>query len=45
MRFSETLIKHEVLPPALGRHTDDILRNVLKKRDAVIAKLKEEGVV
>jgi len=45
MRFSETLIKHEMPPPALGQHTDEILRGVLKKSDAEIAKLKEGGVV
>jgi glutaryl-CoA transferase len=45
MRFSETPIKHEMPPPALGQHTDEILSGVLKKSDAEIAKLKEEGVV
>ena len=45
MRFSETPLKHEVPPPALGQHTDEILRSVLKKSDAEIAKLKESGVV
>jgi len=45
MRFSETPIKHEVPPPALGQHTDEILRGVLKKSDAEIAKLKEGGAV
>src|SRR3990170_1667392 len=43
MRFSETPLKHEVPPPALGQHTDEILRSVLKKSDAEIAKLKEGG--
>ena len=45
MRFSETAIKHEVPPPALGQHTDEILRGVLKKSDAEIAKLKAGGIV
>ena len=45
MRFSETPIRHEVPPPTLGQHTDEILRGVLKKSDAEIAKLKAEGVV
>lgn len=45
MRFSETPITHEVPSPALGQHIDKILRKVLKKRDAEIAKLKESGVV
>lgn len=45
LRFSETPIKHEVSPPALGQHTDEILRGVLKMNDAEIAKLRAEGVV
>jgi len=45
MRFSETPIKHEVPPPALGQHTEEILRGVLQKSDAEIAKLKAGGVV
>ena len=45
MHFSETPLRYEVPPPALGQHTDEILRGVLKKSDAEIAKLKEDGVV
>ena len=45
MRFSGTPIKHEVPPPALGQHTDEILRKSLNKSDAEIAKLKADGVV
>jgi crotonobetainyl-CoA:carnitine CoA-transferase CaiB-like acyl-CoA transferase len=45
MRFSGTPIKHEVPPPALGQHTDEILRTVLKKSDAEIAGLRAGGVV
>ncbi len=45
MRFSGTPIKHEVPPPVLGQHTDEILRGVLNKNKAEIAKLKAEGVV
>jgi len=45
MRFSETPLKHEVPPPVLGQHTDEILRSVLKKSAAEIAKLKTAGVV
>ena len=44
MRFSGTPIKHEVPPPALGQHTDEILRKSLNKSDAEIAKLKADGV-
>mgnify|MGYP003338940861 CR=1 FL=1 len=45
MRFSETPIKHEIPPPAVGQHTDEILRGVLKKTDAEIAGLRGGGVV
>ncbi len=45
MRFSATPIKHEVPPPVLGQHTDEILRGVLKKSDAEIAQLKASGIV
>ena len=45
MRFSETPIKHEVPPPTLGQHTGEILRGMLEKSDAEIARLQEDGVV
>jgi crotonobetainyl-CoA:carnitine CoA-transferase CaiB-like acyl-CoA transferase len=44
MRLSEPPLKHEVPPPALGQHTDEILCSVLKKGDAEIAKLSDGGV-
>lgn len=44
-RFSDPPFKHDVPPPALGQHTDEILRGVLKKSDAEIAKLKDDGAV
>ena len=45
MKFSGTPIKHEVPPPALGQHTDEILGGVLKKNEAEIARLKAAGIV
>ena len=45
MRFSETPLKHEMPPPVVGQHTDEILRAVLKKSDAEIAALKAAGAV
>ncbi len=45
MKFSGTPIKHEVPPPVLGQHTDEILSGVLKKSAAEIAKLKTGGIV
>ena len=45
MRFSGTPIKHEVPPPVLGQHTEEILTGVLKKNPAEIEKLKAAGIV
>jgi crotonobetainyl-CoA:carnitine CoA-transferase CaiB-like acyl-CoA transferase len=45
MKFSGTPIRHEVPPPALGQHTDEILSGVLKKSKAEIAKLRASGDV
>jgi crotonobetainyl-CoA:carnitine CoA-transferase CaiB-like acyl-CoA transferase len=45
MRFSATPLEHKVPPPTLGQHTDEILRDVLGKDTAAIAKLRESGIV
>lgn len=45
MRFSETPIHHEMPPPTLGEHTDEILRQVLKKTDSEVIQLRKQGVV
>jgi formyl-CoA transferase len=45
MRFSETPIKHEVPPPTLGQHTDEILRGMLKMSDTEISGLRAGGVI
>ncbi|MBM3341908.1 MAG: CoA transferase [Betaproteobacteria bacterium] len=45
MRFSETPIKHEVPPPTVGQHTEEILRSVLKKSDGEIAALRSAGAL
>ena len=45
MRFSATPVKHEIPPPVLGQHTDEILRDVLKKNADEISKLKADGIV
>jgi len=45
MRFSATPIEHEIAPPTLGQHTDEILRDLLKLTAAEIAKLKASGAV
>ena len=45
MKFSGTPITHEIPPPALGQHTDEILGQVLGKSPAQIEALKANGVV
>ena len=45
MRFSGTPLKHELPPPTVGQHTEEILRGVLKKSDAEIEKLRAGGAV
>ncbi len=45
MRFSETPLEHNVPPPLLGEHTDQILHSVLGRSDAEIAKLRADGAV
>ena len=45
MKFSETPVKHEMPPPALGQHTDEILSDFLHKSPAQIAELKSAGIV
>jgi crotonobetainyl-CoA:carnitine CoA-transferase CaiB-like acyl-CoA transferase len=44
MRFSQTPITYDLAPPALGQHTDEILRDTLGMSDAQIAQLREDGV-
>jgi formyl-CoA transferase len=45
MKFSGTPLKHDIPPPVVGQHTDEILRGVLKKSDAEIAALRASGAV
>jgi formyl-CoA transferase len=45
MCFSETPVEHGVPPPTLGQHTDEVLRDLLKKDASDIARLRSEGVV
>ena len=44
MRFSETPIEYRLAPPALGQHTEEVLRS-LGKSDAEIAALREKKIV
>ena len=45
MKFSGTPLKHDMPPPVVGQHTDEILRTVLTTTDAEIAALKASGAV
>ena len=45
MRFSETPLQHEVPPPTLGQHTDEVLAELLEKNPSEIARLRSEGIV
>jgi len=45
MRFSGTALEYRLAPPLLGEHTDEVLRGLLGKSDAEIARLRAEGVL
>lgn len=45
MRFSGTPIEYRLAPPLLGEHTTEVLRTVLGKSDAEIARLRAAGVI
>jgi formyl-CoA transferase len=45
MRFSETPVQHDVPPPTLGQHTDQVLRELLGKNEAEIARLRSEAII
>jgi crotonobetainyl-CoA:carnitine CoA-transferase CaiB-like acyl-CoA transferase len=45
MRFSATPIEYRLAPPLLGEHTAEVLRGLLGKSDAEIARLRAAGVI
>ena len=45
MRFSATPLEYRLAPPALGEHTEELLRGLLGKQDAEIARLRASGVI
>jgi crotonobetainyl-CoA:carnitine CoA-transferase CaiB-like acyl-CoA transferase len=45
MRFSATPVEHSVPPPLLGQHTDEVLRQLLGRSEAEIARLRAEAVI
>jgi crotonobetainyl-CoA:carnitine CoA-transferase CaiB-like acyl-CoA transferase len=45
MRFSATPVEYRRAPPLLGQHTEEVLREVLQKTDAELAKLRAGKVI
>jgi crotonobetainyl-CoA:carnitine CoA-transferase CaiB-like acyl-CoA transferase len=45
MRLSETPVEYRLAPPTLGQHNEGVLRDLLGKSDAEIARLKAAGIV
>jgi formyl-CoA transferase len=45
MRFSATPVEQGVPPPTLGQHTEQVLRDLLRKDASEIARLRADGVV
>jgi glutaryl-CoA transferase len=45
MRFSATPLEHKLPPPLLGEHTEAVLRELLGKDAAEIARLRADGVI
>jgi crotonobetainyl-CoA:carnitine CoA-transferase CaiB-like acyl-CoA transferase len=45
MRFSGTPVEYRLAPPLLGQHTAEVLRGLLGKSDAEIARLRAAGVI
>ena len=45
MRFSGTPLQHQLAPPLLGQHTEEILRERLGRSAAQIAALRAEGAI
>jgi crotonobetainyl-CoA:carnitine CoA-transferase CaiB-like acyl-CoA transferase len=45
MRFSATPVEYKFPPPLVGEHSDAVLRGLLGKSEADIARLREGGIV
>jgi formyl-CoA transferase len=45
IKFSRSTIPHDVAPPLLGQHTDEVLGSVLGMDAETIVGLRKDGVV
>jgi crotonobetainyl-CoA:carnitine CoA-transferase CaiB-like acyl-CoA transferase len=45
MRFSATPVEYRLAPPVLGQHTEEVLRELLKKSETEIARLRSAGAI
>jgi crotonobetainyl-CoA:carnitine CoA-transferase CaiB-like acyl-CoA transferase len=45
LRLSKTPVEYRLAPPLLGQHTAEVLKGLLGKSDAEIARLRSAGVV
>ena len=45
MRFSATKVEYRGAPPTLGQHTDEVLKTLLEKSDAELARLRAAKVI
>ena len=45
MRFSDTPIEYRLAPPLLGAHTEEVLRALLGKSEAEIARMRAAKVI
>jgi glutaryl-CoA transferase len=45
MRFSATPVEHDMPPPTLGQHTEEVLGKLLGKSEAEIARLRSDAII
>jgi crotonobetainyl-CoA:carnitine CoA-transferase CaiB-like acyl-CoA transferase len=45
IKFSATPVTHEIPPPLLGEHTDEVLATVLGMEEGEIGRLRKEGLI
>lgn len=45
MRFSATPVQHDMPPPTLGQHTEEVLRELLGKNEAEISRLRSDAII